>query len=397
MNRVLLLTLVTAAVALAGCQEAADKIADGGDDAPPQQMTNAEAGTLLAQAADNMPESYGMSVAMSKDGAEVMTMDGAFDNAQEAAYFEITMDPSLMGEEAGSEEYAEIFAQGFAFYATKDGVVYLVNDTAFAFPASETGEGSFVPDPDETPFGDFLSPEETFGDLGENVTIESVRPITHKGKAAHEIQAVVRVGEQEDVNATIVVYANPARLARMEMDVPETEEDETLAGAKVVMELLYDQEVELEVPERATRAAGLAYDGGGFDFSGEGGPTTWTFSGSAGIPLDEVEAQVKDISQADEDMGSSPDSLSKLPTLWSMALSEGTKTEGGVTLTFTDADGNGQVSAGDTLSITSDDENGIPPQVILFDTVTETYVVPGPGLLALLAGLAVVAVALRRR
>lgn len=405
MNRVFLLTLVAAALALAGCSTN-DGGGAGGDgpggngttESPPQQITEAQAQQLLEDAGDNMPERFGMVVTVTKSGAEVVRMTGAVDNASGESYFDIKMDPSVFEQEAGdAEELAASIGEGFAFYATPEGVVYIVNDTAFAFPASESGEDSFVPSPEESPFGQFMDPTEAFGDLGDNVTVHSVRPITHKGKAAYEVQASIQDEEDDLSNATIVVYREPARLARIEGDIPMDEEDsDQLAGGRAVLEMLYENEVQIDVPERAKRAAGLRYDGGGFSFGADDGPKTWTFQGGAGIPLAEVEAQVKDVTAAGGE-DSSLDSLSKAPTLWSMKLSEGTKTQGGVTLTFTDADGDAKVSAGDTLRIEGEDANGMPAQVVLFDAKTGTYVVPGAGLALAALALAGAALVLRRK
>ena len=406
MNRVFLLTLLAAAVALAGCSTndgaGGDGNSTGGSgttESPPQQITESQAQQLLADAGENMPERFGMTAIVSKGGAEVVRMTGAVDNASGESYFDVKMDPSVFSDESGgdSEEIAATLANGFSFYATPDGMVYVINDTAFAFPGSESGEESFVPTPEESPFGQFLDPEEAFGDFGDNVTVHSVRPITHKGKAAYEIQA--SMGGEDDTlsNATVVVYSDPARLARIEGDIP-ADEDEELGGGHAVVEMLYDNEVTLTVPERAKRAAALQYDGGGFSFGGDDEPKTWTFKASGGIPLAEVEAQVKDAAAAAEagDEGSL-DSLSKAPALWSMTLSEGTKTQDGVTLTFTDADGDGRVSAGDTLRIEGQGADGSEPQVVLYDTKTGTYVIPGAGLALLALALAGVALVLRRK
>lgn len=410
MRRALLLALLTSLV-LAGCStdtgtgDGNDDGQDGGTGGNSQPLTQAQAQSLLSQAGSSMPDRYGMDVTMTKAGAEVLTMNGAFDNATGEAYIRVTMDPTVLqtpGDDTGGfEEAAALFAQGFALYTTRGGTVYIVNDTAFTFPASESGEDSFIPSPDESPFGEFLKPDEAFGELDENVTIHSVRSITHKGKAAAEIEATLRGDEDETTNATIIVYRSPARLARISADLPQTSEDgeaDPLGGAHAVVDLLYDSEVEIEVPERATRAAGLLYksDGSFGGFGGSGGPTTWTFQNAGGIPLAEVEVQAKDVSSMGEEQGSL-DALAQAPTLWTMKLSEGTHTDGGVTVTFTDTDGDGKVSPGDTLSYSGEDENGMPPQLVLYDTVSGTYVVPGAGLLLAALALAGVALLLRRK
>lgn len=391
MDRVLLVTVLLAAVTLAGCQEAANDLVD---DSPPAQVTNEEARAMLVGASASLPDRYGMKVTVTKGGAELMSLTGAFDNTTRESYFEMKADPAVFADSAGQGEEADLsaFADGISFFASDAGVVYLVNDTAFVFPAGEEGESSFVPDPEDSPFGQFLDPSEAFGQFDEGVTIHSVEPITHKGKAAYQIQATIVDEEEMATNATIVMYANPNRLARIEGDIPADGEDETFAGSRAVAEVLYDDEITITIPEKAQRAAGLQYTGGGFDFSGgEDTSKTWSFTQSRGLDLAQIEAQVKDVSQMGDESGRSLDAVSKAPTLWAMKLSDRTRTEGGVTLTFTDADGDGKVSAGDTLLIEGQDESGIPPQVVLYDTVTQTYVVPGFGLLALLAALGLVA------
>lgn len=406
MNRVILLTLVAAAVALAGCG-ANDGTGGNGtsggntpNEQPPQDISESQAQTLLQSASGGMPETFGMRVTVTKAGAQLMTMNGAVDNATGRSYFEIKMDPSvLQGSEEQDESSAQMaatLANGFSFYATKTGIVYLINDTAFSFPATESGSNSFVPSPDESPFGEFLNPAEAFGGLGDNVTVKSVRPITYKGKAAYEIQASIKGEDDALSNATIVLYKDPARLARIEGDIPAgDDEDDQLAGGHAVMEMDYD-DVKVDVPERVLRAAGLQYDGGGFSFGGGDEPKVWTFKANGSIPLSEVEVQVKDASAMQNGDGGF-DSLSKAPTLWSMKLSDGTKTQDGVTLTFTDADHDNKVSAGDTLRIEGQDGNGAEPQVVLYDAKTGTYVVPGAGLVLSALALVGVALLLRRK
>ena len=85
---------------------------------------------------------------------------------------------------------------------------------------------------------------------------------------------------------------------------------------------------------------------------------------------------------------------------WHMTLADGTKTQDGVTLSFTDVDKDGKVSRGDTLTINAVDANGdpvAPPALLLKDTKTGLYVTPGFELALLVAGLGAVALTLRRR
>lgn len=392
--RTILLVSLLASLVLAGC---ASNGGDAGGPLASTPLTTTEARSLLASAGDNMPDRYGMTMTVTKGSAEVMRMAGAFDNATGEAYMDVTMDPAAFPEMSGGMEGMDaLFANGFAVYTTSDGNAYIINDTVFTFPADDS-DSSFVPSPDESPFGEFMDPGSAFGDLGENVTVHSVTPITHKGKAAAQIVATVQDEDAEMTNATIIVYRDPVRLARISGEIPASDDDDDddpdpLAGGLATVDLAYDDEVDIAIPQKAKRAIGLRYTSDATGFGGFGdsdGPTTWTFNGSAGIALGEVEARVKD----PEGMGgeeSGVDTLSKAETLWSMKLSEGTKTQDGLTLTFDDADGDGKVSPGDTLVIAAGDD-APPPQVVLFDTVTGVHVVPGAGVLLVALALAAAA------
>jgi hypothetical protein len=169
--------------------------------------------------------------------------------------------------------------------------------------------------------------------------------------------------------------------------------DDTFAGAVLAIDMLYDDEVELVVPAGLERALGLRWESnresfGGFGFGEEDeeqGPEVWTFQSSGGIALSEVLAEVG--------MPSSPGE--SVEPEWTMPLSEGSKTEGGVTLAFEDVDGDGTVSVGDTLTITRD-ENSYAA-VTLMDTVSGYRIVPGLGVLFAALALAGVALLARRR
>ncbi|MFA5862932.1 MAG: hypothetical protein WDA16_14665, partial [Candidatus Thermoplasmatota archaeon] len=155
-----------------------------------------------------------------------------------------------------------------------------------------------------------------------------------------------------------------------------------------------DNEVTVAVPQSATRALGLAYSSDHSAMSSSSGPVTWTFLVSGGVSTSEVEAQVKDTANATGDEGAD---ISQVPTAWSLKLSDGARTRGDVTVAFNDNDHDNKVSKGDTLTFSSTDPDAGPPTVMLYDTVTKTYVVPGPGFL--FGGLCIVALAmvLRRR
>ncbi|HVM46350.1 MAG TPA: hypothetical protein VM582_10485, partial [Candidatus Thermoplasmatota archaeon] len=174
--------------------------------------------------------------------------------------------------------------------------------------------------------------------------------------------------------------------ARVEMVVPA--DDEEFAGALMTMDMRYDDEVSFAVPEELKRALGLRYGSDrpsffrGFGGGGGDAPETWTFQVAGGLALAEIHAEVH---AHDADEGE---------PLWSMPLAAGSRAQGGLTLTFHDADGDGKVSPGDTLTIERGEDAG-DASVSLKDTVTGLRVTPGAG--GLLAGLAAVAAALASR
>lgn len=401
MTRLLLFAL--AAMVLAGCTDAGPGGDTGGtiDQSP---LTTEQGKDLLSRVEASPPEKFGLEATFSKDGKDTLTLEGAVDNASGIMLMTIKMDPSFLADAGGgfgegmAESMAGAFADGLSFYVTKTSVVYMMNGTAFVFPPSESGQNSFTPTGEQNPFDDFLTdPTQLVGEgLDDNVTIESVTPTMFRGQAAVAIKGTTRQDEGAPANVTITVFREPARLAKIEADLPEDASDGTdpFSGGRLVMELYYDGDVKLDPSPAIARAAGLRYSSDAM--TGGSDTITWTFQAASGIALTEVEAQVKDAgAMGSGDMG--PTSLSSAPTLWSMSLSEGAMSKDGVTLTFTDADGDGKVSAGDTLQVvTSSDASGVP-QVVLYDTVTGTYVVPAPALVLALLALAGVAALLRRR
>lgn len=392
-KRTLLLALLIALV-LAGCTDAGTGDGPGGDATPPAAMTAAEARSALAGAVQDMPEAFAMEMKALSAGTEVLTIKGSFDNRTGRSYIDLRGDPATLANLSRGEGAGAILGDGFAIYSTPEGSLYLANGTAFVFPPQNGSESqpAASASPEHGPLGGFLDPENTFSDLtDENVTVTSVRPLVYRGKPAVELTVQHPDGETT-MTSEVTLFTEPRRLARIETDLPAEEGGENpLAGARLEGDFYYDNEVEVVIPESATRAIGLAYssDRAPFSFGGEQ-DRTWTFLNSAGIALAEVEAQVKSTeSQTDGDVAS-------LPTVFAMRLSEGTKTQDGVTLTFTDVDGDGKVSKGDTLKAEASEDESLPT-VVLYDTKTETYVVPGPGLVATLALAGLAGLLLRRR
>jgi hypothetical protein len=403
-NRILLI-LLALSVALAGC--AADDggnggNGDGGDggDGGGTTMSNAEAQALLLGSSSDMPERFGFAFrAVADNGTELLTFEGAVDDASQRAYVRIQGDPAALGE-AGDEESAAFFEQGFAIYSTPESSLYILNGTAFVFPPGEETSG-FVPRPEESPVGAFLDPSDllsNFSDSGVNVT--SVRATTYRGQAAVEIGFTMQDEDEEGGASTgkAILFAQSKRIARMEVERTGGLQATPLDQARFEGDFYYDNEVQTQVPVEAARALALAYDSDAdpFDFGGgnddEETTETWTFLVSGGIPLAEVELLAKAAGAGASDGLD----LAATPTLWSMSLADGTATHDGVTVTYNDNDGDGKVSQGDTLVIVTA-ADAETPSLVLRDTVTGLHVVPGVGALALVALVGALALALRRR
>jgi hypothetical protein len=378
MQKLLLFTLI-AAVALAGCAENTGD--DGGGDArPPAQVSTSEAQALFASAAENVPERYGMDMVAKNATTTVMTAQAVYDEPAQTAYFRMEMDPSVFEDMGDGMSMtggdAEAF-QNIGVYMSPQGNAFLVNGTVMLAPAEE---GQFDQATGEQEGFDALSDPEAFlGELKENnFTVHTVTPTTLRGKGALKLDATI-VEEGVTQNMTVWLFQNPTRIARVETAMPaeaDDEEENPFGDATMTIDMLYDEEVTLEVPADLQRALGLRYqsDRSAFSFGDdEEGPETWTFQVDGGLALSEIQAEVGGFDEGEE-----PE--------WVMLLSEGTKTQDGVTITFEDADSDGKVSANDTLTI--DRGDGFA-QVSLRDNVTGLRVVPGLGLL--LAALAVAA------
>lgn len=396
MKRTLLLILLALAVALAGCADQGGDGTDGdGDGAVGPQMSNAEAEALFTRAADNMPDRFGFAFeAKSANGSQLMTMEGAFDNATQRAYLELKGDPAAFGE-AADEEAQDFFREGFSVYTTPEGSLYLVNGTAFVFPPGEEDDDGFVPSPEDSPVGEFLDPE-TFlaGISGEEggINVTSVRPLSYRGKAAIEV-AFTSTQEGETMEGKAILFTSPERLAHVEVDnLGGGSEGTPLDQATFVGDFYYDDEAQVQIPTEVQRALGLAYESDASPFGGSEGPVTWTFLIDGGIALSEVEVVAKSADAA----ASGEFDIKGAPTLWTFALTDGNATHEGVTIAFNDADADGKVSQGDTLVVTVP-EDAEMPSLVLHDKVTDIYVVPGPALALVAALLGALALAMRRR
>jgi hypothetical protein len=385
-NRLRRVLLLTAVLALAGC---AGSNPTPGTPTPPSTVTNEQALAALDAAAQKMPEKYGMELTIVKGSTTLLSLKGAFDNASGTSYAEITADPGALGNPAAAS-LAPLLAKGFTVYSTKDGGVYLANGTAIAFPPSGEQAGG-IPSPDKTEFGKFLQPlNGPFKDTlrSDKVHVTNATAITHKGQPAMELN-LTSTENNQTVTGTVILYANPPRLAHIESTIPPDPKSpqDPYAGGRATADFAYDADVTLAPTPAVLRALGLAYA-----TRGDGAnATTWTFATSGGVATSDADAQVKNASAA----SSGAMDPASIPTAWSLKLSDGNRTQDGVTLAFTDADQDGKVSKGDTLRI--EWTTHARPILVLHDDVTGTYVVPGAGAIAVPLALAAAALLLARR
>lgn len=371
------------------------------------QLTPSGAQSMLAAAVAGVPDQFAMSAGLYKGSTQTLAFNASFDNVSKTSYVELHGDPSALGQATqGSAATSSILKDGFSLYISKEGSLYLANGSAFVFPPGNASKSSsLVPSPERSPFNQFFDPEHVIGAFqGSNVTVLSVEPITCHDQAAVRVVFSSSVSNQT-TNATADLFnANPPRICHLETILPHSggPTADPLGGASTRVDFYYNGELGIKVPEAATRSLGLRYSSDKPAFSHGGSSdqpsdVTWTFEHDGGIATSDAVVEVKDLENAStSSSANSIPNVGAMPTLWSMKLSEGTKTQNGVTLTFTDNDGDHKVSPGDTLLIHTD-AGQAPATVALKDAKTGVYVVPGPGLALVLGLVGLAALAFRRR
>lgn len=388
----LLFVFAAAGALLAGCAEV-DPSTDGTSEVsggtPPASVTNEQAAALFAGAAGNMPPKFGMELNVMRSGVAIMEAKAAFDNTTGTSFFRMTLDESLtesMGSGASMMGVDPSALREVAVYSSSAGVAFVMGDTLVLSAPNNAmldeaggGAGGF----------DALSdPEGLIDGLREDgFTVKTVTPTTLRGKGALKIDATVMDEENGVQNVSVWLFQEPTRLARLETSLPAGEgeegEPDPFAGATMQIDFFYDGAEIISIPSDIVRVLGLRYETSKapFEFSESHEPEVWTFQTDGGLPLAEIRVEVGELDAAEPQ--------------WSMSLADATKTEGGVTLTFLDADADGKVSEGDTLRI--EREDGAAVAIALRDTVTGIRVVPAAGLLLGLLVLAGVALLARRK
>ncbi|HEX2021646.1 MAG TPA: hypothetical protein VHH36_02985, partial [Candidatus Thermoplasmatota archaeon] len=139
MPRPLLLVLAVV-LALAGCASKNDGAPTPTPGASPDApaMSSEQAASLLKQAAADLPARYGFDLKTTRDGAQLLTARGAFDNDTKASYVEIRGDAAAMGG-------AQAFARGVGIYQSSEGAAYALDGLTIVQPAALSQFEGVVP------------------------------------------------------------------------------------------------------------------------------------------------------------------------------------------------------------------------------------------------------------
>lgn len=422
--------------------------------AAPTPLDNLGAKVLLQRAVANtapVKRAIEGTLSMGETGIEFSSSLVVSDPAAGVEFTQMRYNPLLAGPASSSPSGP--LPPAIVIYAKGDAQVFSSNGTAYVLPRNGSSAN-----PSEG-FVEALDPLQQLPDFAKG-TVKSVSEVTHRGKPAAQI-ALSFAKVNESSNATVVVYREPPRIAKVDLDLakfetpePETdtdadfepqcvrhrlpepdyedyseEESERYAAdyeayedsyatfercvgdahaaahaandnhaplppewsrSHVGASFLYEGEVTYTVPDRVLRAHTLAFNRSA-PLAGAA-TDTWTFLSGGVIPLSDMEVRV--LRPAPGANASDP---TKGTLLWSFPLAPGTESRHNVTLTFDDADRDGKVSKGDTLRIDRATADARSFLVALFDKTSETYVLPGAGLLALVAGLGAVAAVARAR
>ena len=331
-----------------------------------------------ALAADHGP--VGVEARVEKEGRQVAAYHGLLDEARDAAWMNLTMEPDAFEDPALKDDadrsLDEVARQGVDFHLAPEAQASVGGGFALVHPRDGRG---LLDAMDAHPMLGMLAaayPSESSSLAG--VRVVRATPATRDGVPVVEL-AFRQDGPRERANGTFVVQERPPRV--LEARVHLSGRGDALDGSHTTLRFSYGDDAP-QVPARVMRAAGLAFQRQ--PLAGPEGAATgeeWVFLVDGGIPLAEVDLALME-------RGAEPDPRAGLRERARMPLSNGTGVLLGANATFTDADGDGLLSRGDTFRLDA------PPEGHLFalrDTLHGTVAVPGPAaplLLALLAGLA---------
>lgn len=412
----LFLTLAATATAAAGCATPAGEgnvlpsstpttepttpTTEEGKSEP--EFSPAEARALIEDALNDLPPQFGVGMHAVNGSREIMKLEGLFDHSAGITYLDMSMDAEAFGEAMPDPAAATLLRDGFTIYETPQATVWMVNGTAFTFaPDSSVLQSIFGDEDPMKAIREMGDPHKFFGNFtnesekDNETVITAMTPTIFRGHSAISMSATT-TKEGTPYSLTMIIYTDPLLPAHMEGTLPPGDDlDDPLREARVEMDFYYGNEVMARIPDDIKRVQGLAYASDEPNAFGRT-ESTWTFLVSGGVPTTDAIVELKNAAAAAQADSPVPMGVAELPTMWSMALAEGSRTREGVTVTFTDHDADGLVSAGDTLRVAWP-LGTQPPAAVLKDVQTGNYIVPGAGAWAALGAIALVAVALRRR
>lgn len=369
MNRTLPL-LLGLAIALAGCAEPQAEGDEPEADADAQRRE--EARSLLLAAGQDFPDRFTFELGGSNArGEELLRVRGAVDG--ESTYVEFDADPAFAAaasqRDGGADPAAAFFGSSFRMHVSPDGMVYLADGAALAFPPGH--QSAFTPDPSQTPAAAFTDPEALFAQLAEaGVNVTAVESVTYRDEPALRVEFSFE-REDDAGTGTAYVFQEPTRLAHLTVETQATTADEP---SRFTSEFHYGDDEQLAPSEGVVRALALAYRSDANPFGGaaraeDGGRVvTWTFLRSDGVLASDAELVAYDSAHEGERLVPEDGAV-----LWRMGLEQGAAEREGANVTFVDADADGLVSAGDTLRVQTP-EGAAMPGLVLRDRVTGVHV-----------------------
>lgn len=352
--------------------------------APPTEdasggWTLSKARALYRQALATDHGRVGLDARVFHEGEEIASYHGFFHPSADAAWIRVRLEPAAWGqaaEDPAGRAFDDAAREGIdvAFWPN----VSVFHGRGLAHVSPREGDGRLLAEMASLPPLQMLRAAYPSNDSAlRDLAIRNVTPTLHEGAPALLLGSRLRSGGEASEGA-VLLLVDPPRVLHTRFHL--SARGDALDGMDVALNLSYGEDAPAAPPEAVMRAAGLAYrraaDGHG----------TWAFLVDGGVPLDAVEV----VLTARESNATRPEDL---PRRAAFRLSEGTADLDGVRVTFEDVDGDGFVSAGDTLR-----HNGTEKDLLLLrDVQTDTHVVPGPAPLALLGLALAVGVLARRR
>lgn len=342
--------LILASSLLAGCASPdGASVPDALGDLPAaagDAMSADAAESLVTAALASFPDRYGFRLTATRDGSELLSGEGSFDNATRESYLSL----------AGGAAFAPLrIPDGrIALHFSERGAIYRFGDLAAVQPALADELEGIVPT-------ELIDPKTLLLEAGAALEVTGVRVVDWNGEPA--VRIAFRVpGADENVEGAAIATREPARLVRIEADMPRGQGGPAFGGATLAADILYDEDVPA-APDDLVRLLGV---GASVRPTGGDGGQTWTFQRSDGLALADLSVAILDASRLTEGI--------EAAVAFTVPLADGAGSADAIDVAFADVDGDDTLSEGDTLTITVGDEPRYRPVVVLHDASTGAYV-----------------------